>query len=41
MSNITTTQQQKLKESYKRGIVQELYAKELLTEQQYMKLVNR
>lgn len=41
MTKITTIQRKQLKESYKRGIIQELYTKSLLTEQQYMQLMRR
>ena len=41
MVNISASQKQKLRESYKQGIVRELYAKSMLTEEQYRRLMRR
>ncbi|MDY3971220.1 MAG: hypothetical protein SOZ28_00690 [Clostridia bacterium] len=41
MVNLTGSQRQKLRESYKRGIVRELYAKSMLTQEQYRRLTRR
>lgn len=38
MLNITVSQKQKLKESYKRGIIRELYAKSIISDEQYKRL---
>ncbi len=38
MLNITVSQKQKLKESYKRGIICELYAKSIISDEQYKRL---
>ncbi|MGN0106581.1 MAG: hypothetical protein ACI4A5_02635 [Hominilimicola sp.] len=39
MVNLTAAQKQKLRECYKRGIVRELYAKSMITEEQYRRLI--
>ena len=41
MVQLTQSQKQKLKESYRRGIVRELYAQSLLTQEQYRRLMAR
>ena len=39
MTQLTKSQKQQLKESYRRGIVRELYSKSLLTQEQYRRLM--
>lgn len=41
MIQLTVSQKQQLREVFRRGIVRELYAKSLLTYEQYRKLMER
>lgn len=41
MRQLSLTQKQKLKESYRRGIVRELYSKSLISESQFRRLMQK
>lgn len=41
MVNITTAQKRQLFESYKNGIIRELYAKAIISEEQFRRLMQK